>query len=628
MGELLLHPVLPFAIGAVVVWFAPRVVGRTVMVVAPLVALVQLAGLQPGTRVEASYLGFDLTVLRVDALAMPFGWVFAVAALLAGTYGLTTMAARERAAALAYVGAAMGVVFAGDLMTFFVFWELKAVTSSFVILHRRGGASGTSGTRYFFVHLIGGKLLLAGVLWHLASTGSLAFEALALTGPTTLILIAFLLSAAVPPLHAWLADAYPSASVAGTVFLSAFTTKAAVYALARGFPGTELLIVLGVVMAVYGVIYAMVQNDTRRLLAYHIVSQVGFMVTGVGIGTEAAINGAVAHAVAHIIYKGLLLMGVGAVLHATGRSKISAMGGLANRLRAVLVLYLIGAVSISSVPLFSGFTTKELVVDAAYLSGLTVVVVALKVVSVGTFLSTGLKLPYTSWFGAEGPGPRANTPGARIAVRPVPATMYLAMGAAALINVVIGLVPGPLYELLPYAVDYDPYTLGKVVEKSQTLLFTTLLFVLLLDRFAAKPKLVLDLDWVYRAAPARVRAAWTERRASGSPVPSHEAPSAAAPAAGRTAPQAGEPRELVLAVGAEPAVPADARSPETAAEDAAVATLERTTDERSAEPPPDRSRIAALFATSEGTPPVPATWVLGAVILVTGVVLLLVSLLP
>jgi multicomponent Na+:H+ antiporter subunit D len=638
MGELLLHPILPLLVAAAIAWFAPRPVGRAVVVLAPLVALVQLWLLEPGTTVQTSYLGFELTVLRADALAMPFGWVFAVAALLAGTFGLTTMGAHERAAALTYVGAAMGVVFAGDLMTFFVGWELKAIASSFVVLQRRGGVSNSAGTRYLFVHLVGGKLLLAGVLWHAATTGSLAFGTLGLTGPTSLILIAFLLSAAVPPLHAWLPDAYPAASVAGTVFLSAFTTKAAVYALARGFPGTELLIVLGVVMAVYGVIYAMVQNDTRRLLAYHIVSQVGFMVTGIGIGTEAALNGAVAHAVAHIIYKGLLLMGVGAVLHATGYAKISAMGGLANRLRAVLVLYLVGAVSISSVPLFSGFTTKELVTDAASLAGMGTVMLLLKLVSVGTFLSTGLKLPYTAWFGAEGAGPRHNSPAARIQVRPVPTTMYLAMGAAALINLAIGLAPGPLYELLPYPVEYDPYTLGKVLEKTQTLVFTGLMFWLLLDRFAAKPKLVLDLDVVYRDLPARLVAARRRRAELGEdqarvrPGATDEAPVAPGGLADEpTVAPAGRPG--APGEGARPEAadtPGDGARPEAVGVPVAAGTATLDRDARADAPEADaRPGLAAvrqLFTVREGTPPVPATWLLGAVVLGAGVLLLLVSL--
>jgi multicomponent Na+:H+ antiporter subunit D len=511
VAELWLHPVLPFAVAAVVAWYAPRRAGAVATIAAPLVAFLQLSRLESGTSVPMRYAGFELEVMRVDALSIPFAWIFALAALIAGIYGLSTMHGRERASALTYAGAAMGVVLAGDLMTLFVFWEIKAIASTFVVLHRRGGNSARAGLRYLFVHLVGGKLLLAGVLWHHARTGSLAFDSLTLDVATSLILVAFLLSAAVPPLHAWLADAYPEASVAGAVFLSAYTTKAAVYALARGFPGTRVLIYLGIIMALYGVVYAVLENDTRRLLAYHIVSQVGYMVAAVGIGTELAISGATAHAFAHILYKGLLLMGAGAVLHATGRSKMSELGGIARRMRGVLALYMVGAVSISSVPLFSGFVSKELVVEAAYRSDLVWLVLLLKVASVGTFLHTGLKLPHGAFIGREGLGPATNA-GHRITVGPVPTSMYVAMGIAAVANTVIGLYPGLLYDLLPYTVDYTPYTFAKVLQKSQILLFTALAFWLLLDRLHASAKVSLDTDWVYRGLPRRIA---TLRSASG-----------------------------------------------------------------------------------------------------------------
>jgi multicomponent Na+:H+ antiporter subunit D len=562
VGDLLLHPVLPFAVAALVAWYAPRRVGAVGAVAAPVVAALQLARLDAGTRVPLDYVGFELEVMRVDALSIPFGWVFALAAFIAAIYGFSTMHGRERASALTYAGAAMGVVFAGDLMTLFVFWEIKAVASTFVILHRRGGNSARAGMRYLFAHLVGGKLLLAGVLWHESRTGSLAFDAMSLDAATGLILVAFLLSAAVPPLHAWLADAYPEASVAGTVFLSAYTTKAAVYALARGFPGTRILIYLGIVMALYGVVYAVLENDTRRLLGYHIVSQVGYMVAAVGIGTELAINGATAHAFAHILYKGLLLMGAGAVLHATGRSKMSELGGIARRMRGVLALYMVGAVSISSVPLFSGFVSKELVVEAAYRSDLMWLVLLLKVASVGTFLHTGLKLPHGAFIGREGVGPATND-GHRITVGPVPVSMYVAMGIGAVANTVIGLRPRLLYDLLPYAVDYSPYSFAKVLEKSQILLFTALAFWLLLDRLHAKAKVSLDTDWLYRGLPRLVAARL-------------------------------------------PAAPTARSGPSVAAG--------------------VRRSVASAFAPADGS--IVATWTLGAVILVTSTLILVLSLLP
>ncbi len=495
-------PALVFFAGALLVAVLPRRIGSVVLLAVPLVALGQITLLEPGAGLAWTFYGFELEPLRVDRLSLAFGYVFCGVGFLAGLYGLRTMGRAERVAALAYAGSALAVVFAGDLLTLFVGWELKAVGSALVIWTRGTPASGAAGLRYLYAQLIGGKLLLGGALWHYAETGSLVFEAFAASPAAVLVLLAFMLSAAVPPLHAWLPDAYPTASVAGTVFLSAYTTKAAVYALARGFPGYEVLVWAGVVMALYGVFYAMLANDIRRLLAYHIVSQVGFMVAAVGIGTQEAINGATAHAFAHIIYKGLLLMGAGAVLYATGRSKASELGGLARLLPWTLVLYLVGAVSISGVPLFSGFVSKELSIAAASLDGRAAVVVLLKIASVGTFLSTTLKLPYATWFGRT----PADAPPGGLQQRPVAPSMYAAMGAAAVLNLVIGLAPGAFYGLLPFTVDYDPYTLGKVVETSQILLFTAVGFWLLAHKLKSAPTIALDVDWLYRVLPRRVLA--------------------------------------------------------------------------------------------------------------------------
>jgi multicomponent Na+:H+ antiporter subunit D len=344
------------------------------------------------------------------------------------------------------------------------------------------------------MHVLGGSLLLGGTLWHLSAGGSLAFDQFGSHASANLVLVAFLLSAAMPPLHPWLPDAYPSASIAGTVLLSAFTTKSAVYALLRGFPGTDILIVLGVAMAFYGVIYAVLENDVRRLLSYHIVSQVGFMVTAVGIGTAAAVNGATAHAFAHILYKGLLLMGVGALIHATGKEKLTDMGGLARKMPWVMVLYMVGAFSISGVPLFSGFVSKELVIDAAYGDGRELVVYLLKVVSVGTFLSTALKLPWFAWGG----------PDRGLTVRSVPATMMAAMGLTAAANVVLGLRPSLLYDLMPNPVDYEPFTTEHFSETIQLLVLTALGFWLLATKLKGEPSITLDTDWLYRRAGPRL----------------------------------------------------------------------------------------------------------------------------
>ena len=311
--------------------------------------------------------------------------------------------------------------------------------------------------RYLFVHLVGGAVLLAGVLWHFADTRSLLFEGFEGGAAAWLILLGFAVNAAIPPVHAWLTDAYPEASASGAVFLSAFTTKTAVYVLLRGFAGWEILIILGTVMALYGVVYAVLENDIRRLLAYHIISQVGFMVTAAGIGTHEAIEGATAHAVAHVLYKGLMIMAAGAVMTATGTTKMTELGGLAPRMKVVFTLYMVGAFSISAVPLFAGFVSKSLVTEAAHYNGNDVAAFLLYVAAVGTFLHTGLKLPWFTWLGAK----RATPVGI---IAKVPAGMYAGMAGAAALCIAIGLFPQTFYNFLDFTGQYNPYTLNNVIQ--------------------------------------------------------------------------------------------------------------------------------------------------------------------
>ena len=639
MSELLLHPILPFVVAALLVRLLPHQLGHVVMVLAPVVALAQIWQLEAGTSVQLDYLDWQLEVLRVDGLSTPFGVVFAIAALIAGIYGMATQLGPERSAALLYAGAAFGVVYAGDLLTFFLFWETKAIASTFLILARRTERSGRSGMRYLFVHILGGKLLLAGIIIHVWQTDSLSFTAFEPGVAAYLIMVACMLSAAVPPLHAWLADAYPEATIAGTVFLSAYTTKAAVYALARGFPGFELLIYLGVIMALYGVVYAVLENDIRRLLGYHIVSQVGYMVAAVGIGTELAINGATAHAFAHILYKGLLLMGAGAVLYATGRAKMSELGGIANRMRLVLALYMIGAVSISSFPLFSGFVSKELVVAAASAGDLTWLVLLLKVASVGTFLHTGLKLPFGTWIGKKGLGPRLNQKGP-IHVGAVPASMIAAMALSASLNFLLGIRPQLLYDLMPYPVTYDVYTFGKVVEKSQILLFTALAFWLLLPKLHAKAVVSVDTDWVYRKLPGYLRELWRRvvtrtaptKRSTVPPIRVTTEPAGPAEPVG-----AGEPEDASEPLGAgEPVGPGHAardaagipRDADTATATAPSTATTTTVAASEAPVTPRRGVLTRVFSPTAGPPPLIATWVLGGLMLLGAIVLLFVSLAP
>jgi len=494
-----IHPGLVLVLGA---WVLPLLRGRikrAAMVLLPVAALILCATSTPGTYGVVRVLGQELVLGRVDAMSQVFALVFALMACIGMVFALHVEDDSRHIAALTYAGSALGVTFAGDLLTLYVFWELMAVASTLLVWQRREPSAVAAGFRYLLVHVVGGLALLAGIVLHGSQTGSFAFGDMgASSGGLAwgLILGAFLLNAAVPPLGAWLPDAYAEATVTGAVFMTAFTTKSAVYALIRAFAGTELLVWLGAVMAVYGVVYAVLENDARRLLAYHIISQVGYMVCGVGIGTELAINGATAHAFAHILYKALLFMGAGAVLHVTGLRKLSEMGGLYRTMPRTLGLYMVGAFAISAVPLFSGFVSKSMVVSAAGETHRAVVFLMLTLASAGTFLHTGLKLPYYMFFGKPSgvrPEPRGAEP---------PRNMLAAMTLAALACVVIGVVPGLLYRLLPNPVDYVPYTLEHVTSTLGLLSFTALGFFLLLKQLDPVPTISLDTDWFYRRGAA------------------------------------------------------------------------------------------------------------------------------
>ncbi|WP_025658424.1 Na(+)/H(+) antiporter subunit D [Rhizobium sp. IBUN] len=483
------HPALLFVLGAVPIPFLKDPIRRIYLVLVPLLGLLAVVTMQPGSYGATQFLGQDILIARVDKLSMVFATVFAIMALIGTVYALHLPHPGQHVAAFVYVGSSLGVVFAGDYLTLYLFWEIMAFASAYLVFAQGGQRATGAGFRYLMVHVTGGVVLLGGIILHGHSTGSLLFGPIGEMGTGTyLILAGFLLNAAVPPLNAWLTDAYPEATVTGAVFMSAFTTKTAVYVLARAFPGTELLVWLGTAMALYGVVYAVLENDCRRLLAYHIVSQVGYMVAGIGIGTEMAVNGATSHAFAHILYKSLLFMGAGAVIYVTGRRKLTELGGLYKSMPVTVALYMIGAFAISAFPFFSGFVTKSMVIAAAGEDHRALVVLALTMASSGTFLHTGLKLPYYMFFGTD----------RKLQAREPPANMLVAMAMAAALCIAIGVFPQPLYALLPYPVDFEPYTGSHVTESLGILMFTALGFVLFLRALDPENTISLDTDWFYR----------------------------------------------------------------------------------------------------------------------------------
>jgi len=462
--------------------------------VASLLHMLPLFSVAAGVRLELTFFDYTLQPVRIDRLSLVFGLIFHIALLLSSLYAIHVRDRGQHAATLVYAGAAIAAVFAGDLITLFVYWELTAIASVFLVWAGRTERSYRAGMRYLIVQIGSGVLLLAGIVLHVHSGGSLVFGHLGVeSAGGMLILLAFGIKCAFPLLHNWLQDAYPEASITGTVVLSAFTTKLAVYALARGYAGTHFLVWIGLTMTLFPIFFAVIENNLRRVLAYSLNNQLGFMVVGIGIGTEMALNGTVAHAFSHILYKALLFMAMGAVLHRTGTIQASELGGLFRSMPWTAAFCIVGAMSISAFPLFSGFISKSLILTAAGTGehANAVLLLGLLFASAGVMEHSGIKIPYFAFFAHD----------SGIRCKEAPWNMLGAMGITAALCIFIGVMPGPLYSLLPYSVQFEPYTFGHVVTQLQLLMFSALAFAMLV-RFKfyppELPSVNLDSDWIYR----------------------------------------------------------------------------------------------------------------------------------
>ena len=495
-------------LGGLLVPLLPGRVKPWAGVVLPVLGFIHLLVLDRGFVQTLIVFGYELTPVRVDGLSLVFGYVFFIAAILGGIYGLHVRDDVQLVAALTYVGSAIGGIFAGDLITLFIYWELTAVTSVFLVWAGRTKRAARAGMRYLIIQVGSGVILLAGVILHFVDTGSLEFGKLigadGLLGSASigvlLIFVAFGIKCAFPLLHNWLQDAYPESTATGTVYLSIFTTKLAVYALARGFPGTGVLIIIGAVMTAFPIFFAVIENDLRRVLTYSLNNQLGFMVVGIGIGTQLAINGAAAYAFANIIFEGLLFMAMGAVLLRTGTCKGSELGGLYKSMPWTAALCIVGAASISAFPFLSGFVTKPLILDETAAGNHVIIYLMLLFASAGVFHHSGIKIPYFAFF--------AHDSGKR--VKEAPGHMLFAMAVMAVMSIGIGVYPEILYRLLPYPMEYHAYTPTHVITQYQLLLFSALAFVFLQKTGLYPAELRstnLDFDWTYRKAlPAVVRA--------------------------------------------------------------------------------------------------------------------------
>ncbi len=492
-----MHPSAYYIIGGLLIPLFKGRFKQGYMLLLSILAFFAVVNMPHGVYGVYEFLSWELTFGNVDKLSKVFAYIFTIMGVIGVIYSFHVKNDGEHLSSFYYIGGSLGVTLAGDFLTLFLFWEIMAFSSVFLVWYRKIPSSVDSGFRYLLWHVIGGLILFSGIMIQYSVSDDLSIQYLPFHGwwprdiqslASFLILIGFIVNAAVPPFGAWLPDAYPAATVTGAVFMSAFTTKTAVYALIRVCAGSEILIFLGVVMAIYGVVYAVLENDARRLLAYHIISQVGYMVAGTGLGTQMAINGVVAHAFCHILYKSLLFMGTGSVLYVTGTAKLSELGGLYKTMPRTMIYTIIGGLAISAFPLFSGFVSKSMTVAAFGEEHIMWAFIGLMLASAGTFLHTGLKVPYFIWFGKD-QGIKAHEP---------PWNMELAMIIGSIFCIGLGIFYKPLYALLPYPVHFEPYTAYHTWETLQILLFTQLGFFLLLKKLWCEDTISMDTDWFPR----------------------------------------------------------------------------------------------------------------------------------
>tara|TARA_B100000424_G_scaffold115629_1_gene87211 strand:- start:131 stop:1843 length:1713 start_codon:yes stop_codon:yes gene_type:complete len=488
-----LNPGIWLIVGALIAVLLPQTLSRWFAVILPVFLIAFLFSLNLDNYGTISFFDYSLETFRLDKLSRVFGLIFLIASALGNLYALGDDVDKlQRSAALAYAGGAIAAVFAGDMITLFIFFEVAAVASVFLIWARRTERAFAAGMRYLIFQIGAGVILLAGLLIHVSVTGSIDFDKLGLEAPGgILILIAFGIKSAFPLVHNWLQDAYPEATISGTVILSGFTTKLAIYALARSYAGTEILIWIGAVMAIFPIFYAIIENDLRRVLTHSLNNQLGFMVVGIGIGTEMALNGTVSHAFVHILYKALLLMSMGAVLLRTGTCNGTELGGLVKTMPWTAAFCIVGAASASAFPLFSGFISKSMIITAAGEQGYWIIWLILLFASAGVLYHSGIRIPYFAFF-SEDKGHR---------VKEAPWPMLVAMGAAAFLCIIIGVFPASLYAMLPFSVDYVPYTAYHVINQLQLLMFAALAFTVLklIKIYPSDTRGInLDTDWVYR----------------------------------------------------------------------------------------------------------------------------------
>nr|WP_314631168.1 proton-conducting transporter membrane subunit [uncultured Mogibacterium sp.] len=441
--------------------------------------------------------GIKLEMIHVDGLSMMFVIIFGIITVINAIYSFDIQDKWEKGVSVIYGGSIISATLAGDVISMIVFWEVAAFSAAYLIYARHTRRSSRSALRYLLMHAFGGNMLLVGFLLHAAQTNSLEiprFTALGGSAAFWFILIGVGVNAVVPPFNSWISDSYPESTIAGTVYMCGYTTKLGIYAMIRIFSGTEALVYVGVFMALYGVLMAFLENDLRRLFSYHIMSQLGYMVAALAIGGAWGIDGAVSHAFNNILYKGVLMMCSGAVIMATGKRKITELGGLSKKMPITAWTFFIASLSIAGIPFLNGFASKSIIMHAVNLGGHETAALLLTVTSIGTWLSVALKVNWFVFF---------DKARSEFEVKPIPMCMKIGMILGASGCIILGVYPSLLFRIMPYKIDVNPFNIGHILEYMILFAGATLVFWIFRVKILPHDELSLDFDWFFRKPLAK-----------------------------------------------------------------------------------------------------------------------------
>ncbi|MBZ4662340.1 MAG: hypothetical protein JG776_22 [Caloramator sp.] len=403
--------------------------------------------------------------LEVDQLSLFFGLFISLSIVLSALYSFRYIE-RETGKDKYYVlflmmsASVMGFIFTGDLFNMYVMIEIMTFASVALTAFRNDRPEAVeAGFKYIAIGSIGSSLILLATViiyaqFHTLNLAQLAGELYnnytAITiFALALMIVGYAVKVFAVPTHFVAPDAYMVAPSSISMLFSGIVNKAAVYGILRiiyvvyqsmNLSSMQFLLVFwGTVTMFIGVTMALAQHDFKRLLAFHSISQIGYVITGIGLTTALGITGGLYHALNHTLFKGLLFLCAGAVFYATGTTDLDKLGGLAKRMPQTTLIFLIGAFSISGIPPFNGFVSKWIIYQASYEAGYAPVTIIALIVSVMT-LASFIKVAQSAFFG-QLPKEFKN-------VEEVPLSMRIPMWIMAILCIVGGIVPSVVTKYL------------------------------------------------------------------------------------------------------------------------------------------------------------------------------------